>query len=125
MLAKRVVVPVRVFREAVARKVEATSLRYVAAEIGISRSALYTFIQNEKAEPYSKNYQKFLAWYVRDRREAQGIDADSAAASLELLTLHFPPRRRRRIQQDLLELLEQRRGDEMPAPQWLNEIRHR
>jgi|SRR5580704_3253200 hypothetical protein len=125
MSAKRVAVSVRVLREAVERKVEVTSLRHVAAEIDMSPSTLHAFIQDESKEPYNKNYQKLLTWYVRDSCDAQGIDANSAAASLELLTLHFPPRRRRGVQQKILDLLEQLKGEGVPAPQWLTDVKRR
>ena len=123
MPAKQTMVPVQVLREAVERQVEATSIRHVAAEIGMSPTTLYTFIREESQEPYKKNHQKLLTWYVRFRREISGVDVHAAAASLELLTLHFPVRQRRNAQRQILELLEQLRREGVPAPQWVSELK--
>jgi AcrR family transcriptional regulator len=125
MSAKRMVVSMQVLREAVERQVEATSLRHVAADIGIGPTTLYNFIRSEIKTPYSINHRKLLTWYVQSRHEVSEIDAHAAAASLELLTLHFPVRQRRNAQRQILGFLEQLRGEGVPSPQWISDIKRR
>ena len=123
MSAKQAGVSVQVIREAVERQVEATSIRDVAAEIGMSPTTLYTFIRGESQEPYRKNHRKLLTWYVQSRREVSVVDVHAAAASLELLTLHFPVRQRRNAQRQVLGLLEQLGRESVPVPQWMSELK--
>lgn len=98
-----------ILRGAVAQKVEATSLRSVADAIGMSPTGVYMFIQH--GTPQSRTYRKLLAWYVLERRAAnQEIDTAAVQASLEMLTLHLPPRQRSDVRRKILELL----GDIVP-----------
>ena len=119
MPARRAAVPVEVLRDALAGKAEATSIRHVAAEVGVSRSGLTAFLQT--GTPHSRTYQKLLAWYVRERsREPQqALDRHSAAASLELLTLHLPVHQRHHMQRRIVDLL----AEGTPIPPWVKERR--
>lgn len=59
-------------REAVRARVEASSQRQAAAEIGISATALRGFLAG--AEPYGPNLQKLQAWYAWS---TEGVELES------------------------------------------------
>jgi hypothetical protein len=60
-LDRRVSVEIRRLREAVRARVEETSQRQAAQEIGISATGLRGFLAG--AEPYGPNLLKLSAWY--------------------------------------------------------------
>jgi hypothetical protein len=72
-------------REFAQKRVEMTSLREVAADVGMSFSGLFSFLQG--GEPYSRNRQKLVDWYIRTRHAAgkaiRPEDVDAAVALLE------------------------------------------
>jgi hypothetical protein len=68
-------------RDAVRGRVEATSLRVVADEIGMSFSGLRTFLQG--ARPNEATRSKVVAWYVSSQQGSKGSitgDTDVATA---------------------------------------------
>lgn len=71
-------------REFAQKRVELTSLREVAADVGMSFSGLFSFLQG--GDPYSRNRQKLIDWYVRTRHAERAIapeEVDQAVALLE------------------------------------------
>lgn len=60
-------VSVEVLREAVRLRVEASSLRLAATEIGVSHSALRAFLNG--SEPYGRNLTKLREWHARETNE--------------------------------------------------------
>ena len=73
-------------RRLVRQRVDQTSLRAVADEIGVSKSGLDSFLQGR--EPYSKTRLKLTAWYMRQRHPDGGTpilasEVDAAIALLE------------------------------------------
>jgi hypothetical protein len=65
-------------------RVEETSLRAVADEIGMSNSGLYSFLQGGK--PYSPVRKKLVSWFMRgrfaDSRPIPPAEIDAAASLL-------------------------------------------
>src|SRR5689334_21637486 len=73
-------------RRLVRQRVDQTSLRAVADEIGVSKSGLVSFLQGR--EPYYKTRLKLTAWFMRQRHPDGGMpvtaaDVDAAIALLE------------------------------------------
>lgn len=89
-------------RELARERVEQSSLRAVAAEIGMSNSGLYSFLQG--GEPYSAVRKKLVAWFTRMRHpESRPIPAAEIDAAASLLAAYIrqaaPAGRERRFMQ--------------------------
>ena len=54
-------------REAARYRVEGSTLRAIAKEIGMAHQSLHDFIQG--VEPYGKNLGKLREWYSRETNE--------------------------------------------------------
>lgn len=71
-------------RRLVRHRVDQTSLRAVADEIGVSKSGLDSFLQGR--EPYSKTRLKLTAWFMRQRHpDGAPISAAEVDAAIALL----------------------------------------
>lgn len=109
-------------REAVTIRVQATSLRSVARQVGMSPSGLDKFLTG--GMPYQKSRRKLFDWLHRERANL-GADhtVDGVAAALSSLVRDLPPDRRERALQSLLDTL---RGlydaHSEHAPPWLGEL---
>jgi hypothetical protein len=109
-------------REAVTIRVQATSLRSVARQVGMSPSGLDKFLMG--GVPYQKSRRKLFDWLHRERNNlGADLTADGIAAALGSLVRDLPPERRERALDALLETL---RGlydaHTDRAPGWLGEI---
>jgi hypothetical protein len=95
-------------REAVRRRVEETSLRYVAAEIPMSFSGLRSFLDG--GTPQRATRARLVAWYARSRApKAAGISREDVDAAIDLLVIYLaeddrPLVRDRRLQEILRRL---------------------
>lgn len=75
-------------REFAQQRVEATSLRAVAAEIGMSNSGLHSFLRG--GEPYNHVRKKLIAWFMRLRYpESRPIAAGEIDAATSLLAAYL------------------------------------
>jgi hypothetical protein len=71
-------------REFARERVEMMTLREVAADIGMSYSGLFSFLQG--GEPYSRNRQRLAAWYVRvSHTSVRAIEPEEVDAAVALL----------------------------------------
>ena len=109
-------------REAVTIRVQATSLRSVARQVGMSPSGLDKFLSG--GMPYQKSRRKLFDWLHRERNNlGADLTVDGIAAALGSLVRDLPPDRRERALHALLETL---RGlydtNTEPRPAWLAEI---
>lgn len=109
-------------REAVTIRVQATSLRSVARQVGMSPSGLDKFLNG--GMPYQKSRRKLFDWLSRERGNLGAEHTvDSVAAALSSLVRDLPPDRRERALQALLDTL---RGlyetNTEHAPPWLGEL---
>ena len=116
-------VPVDVLREAVRARSEATSMRAVAAELGLSLGFVQDFIAG--AQPRSRTLRAVTAWYVRHRAEAgDGLDADTMRAVLALLLEPVPVKARGKARNAFLDALERIYRDAGGlVPRWVGELR--
>jgi DNA-binding MurR/RpiR family transcriptional regulator len=105
----------------VVARVEATSLRRVAEDIGMSKSGLTRFIGG--AEPYSKIRRKLERWYVRSREtDASDVSVETARAALAVLLQDLRADRRGEALQEIAAALHHVYGSTGHVPPWLREI---
>jgi hypothetical protein len=112
-------------REAVTIRVQATSLRSVARQVGMSPSGLDKFLNG--GMPYQKSRRKLFDWLHRER-ENLGADltVDGVAAALGSLLRDLPPDRRERALHVLLDTLQALYDTHAEtAPGWLAELTRR
>jgi lambda repressor-like predicted transcriptional regulator len=109
-------------REAVTIRVQATSLRSVARQVGMSPSGLDKFLAG--GMPYQKSRRKLFDWLHRERANlGADLTVDGIAAALGSLVRDLPPDRRERALHSLLDTLNVLYAEhsETPPP-WLGEI---
>lgn len=75
-------------RAAARLAIEATSLRAVARDVGMSPMGLKHFVAG--TQPYSATSRKLLAWYAVYQADAGGSSVESIRAALELMTNDLP-----------------------------------
>ncbi|HEU0301908.1 MAG TPA: hypothetical protein VFR37_20805 [Longimicrobium sp.] len=112
-------------RETAAARVENTSLRSVAREIGMSPTGLKKFLQG--TAPYSPTLRRLRSWYVQYAAVQQGhVGLEDASAALSVLVHDLSPDPRRDTAQCLMECLA-RGYDQAGAarPAWMGELRTR
>lgn len=85
----------------------------------MSPSGLRKFLDG--SSPYSATQRKLERWYVRESaRYGGGLSVGSAFAALSVLVQDLPPQRRRRVLEEMLEMLQREYGDvQEPIPGWL------
>lgn len=116
-------VPLDVLRDFVRSQAELSSLRQVAAEIGLGRTTLHSFINGE-TNPHPRVRRLLGLWYLQKLEQAPDIDvARPYAAALEILLSEVPEDRRRAAQQSLLQLLAETHAEGGAAPRWLELLR--
>jgi hypothetical protein len=114
-------VPVDVLREAAQQRVDDTSLRIAAGEIGVSYSGLRTFLKG--TEPYAPTLAKLRAWYAQTV-EGRAMTPERARAMLAALVEPLPPERREEAVRELVtRLVESYRASGAGVPGWLERIR--
>lgn len=92
-------------------RIEHTSLRAVAAEVGLSKSGLTKFIAG--GAPYSKTQRALEHWYVRalSSRDDDVSDADEEVA-LAVVLQRVPCMKREEARGRILQVLTELRADE-------------
>jgi hypothetical protein len=110
-------------RDMAAARVENTSLRGVAREIGMSPTGLKKFLQG--TAPYSPTLRRLRKWYLQHAALPTGeVSYHDASAALVVLTHDLQPEPRREASDCVLECLE--RGYEVSGrsrPRWVAELR--
>ena len=112
-------------REAVTIRVQATSLRSVARQVGMSPSGLDKFLAG--GMPYQKSRRKLFDWLHRERNNlGADLTVDGIAAALGSLVRDLPPDRREVSLHALLDTLQDLYTTHTEtAPAWLGEIMER
>ncbi|HYH83167.1 MAG TPA: hypothetical protein VEX86_25450 [Longimicrobium sp.] len=110
-------------REMAAARVESTSLRGVAREIGMSPTGLKKFLLG--TAPYSPTLRRLRKWYLQHAALSTGeVSYHDASAALVVLIHDLRPEPRRETSDCMLECLE--RGYDLSArsrPHWVSELR--
>ena len=114
---------VRHLRESAAARVENTSLRSVAREIGMSPTGLKKFLQG--TAPYSPTLRRLRNWYVQFAAVRSGaVELQDATAALAVLVHDLSPDPRRVAADCVLECVT--RGYEQSGkarPGWVDDLR--
>lgn len=114
---------VQYLREMAAARVEQTSLRGVAREIGMSPTGLKKFLLG--TAPYSPTVRRLRKWYLQHAALPTGeVAYHDASAALSVLTSDLSPNPRRDTANCVLECLA--RGYESSGrsrPRWVAELR--
>lgn len=125
MYARRQGVAISRVRETVARWAEQTSLRQAARETGMSPTGLRKVLDGTRL--HASTERKLVSWYMRHVAQQGGwgaLDAETAAAALELLTAGIPPGQRRALVDAFLAMAENGYRDAgLPVPPWIEELR--
>jgi hypothetical protein len=91
----------RTLREAVVRRVEETSIRAVAEEIGMSRSGLHVLLRGSTPQPATR--AKLVRWYVEQRgtppTQPDAVTAADVDAALRLLMIYVAQDGRESVQE--------------------------
>ena len=110
-------------REMAAARVENTSLRGVAREIGMSPTGLKKFLLG--TAPYSPTLRRLRKWYLQHAALPTGeVSYHDASAALVVLMHDLQPEPRREASECVLDCLE--RGYDLsgrPRPRWVTELR--
>jgi hypothetical protein len=113
---------VDVLRESVRRASEATSLRAVADQIGLTHRSVRMFLDG--SEPRPATIRKLREWYVRHAAETHAVSEETAAAALALLFEEVPESIRDRATGDVLDVVRRAyREAGMKPPGWVKEMR--
>jgi hypothetical protein len=114
---------VRHLREMAAARVENTSLRGVAREIGMSPTGLKKFLLG--TAPYSPTVRRLRKWYLQHAALTTGeVSRHDASAALVVLIHDLRPEPRRETTECMLDCLE--RGYDLSSrsrPLWVAELR--
>lgn len=110
-------------RAAVAERVERTSLRNAAREIGMSPTGLKKFLDGNM--PYTKTIHRLRAWYVHHAADRQEETSDEAAfAALGVLVHAIPSATQAQTVEAMLHCIEQGyAGTRRPVPAWVAQLR--
>lgn len=116
---------IRHLRETAAARVENTSLRSVAREIGMSPTGLKKFLMG--TAPYSPTLRRLRSWYVQyGAVQGDHVALEDALAALSVLTHDLGPEPKRETAGCLLDCMGQgydRSGRARPG--WVRELRAR
>ena len=112
-------------RETAASRVENTSLRSVAREIGMSPTGLKKFLQG--TAPYSPTLRRLRSWYVQYAAVQSGnVGLEDATAALNVLVHDLAPDPRRDTAGCLLECVGRGYDQSGKArPAWMSELQTR
>jgi hypothetical protein len=117
----------RVPLEAIRREAElardATSLRAVAREVGITPMGLRGFLLND-GKPQARTVRKLNQWYVSRMARHLPEGEDEARAALTILAGYFPERERQAVILEYLQVTERRLSAiGMQVPAWVENLR--
>jgi transcriptional regulator with XRE-family HTH domain len=114
---------IRHLRETAQARVENTSLRSVAREIGMSPTGLKKFLQG--TAPYSPTLRRLRNWYVHYAAVQAGeVLTQDATAALAVLVHDLSPDPRRNAASCVLDCVSRGYDESGKArPQWITELR--
>jgi hypothetical protein len=121
MLSRESGVPVETLREAARIRVEETSLRVAASEIGMSHRGLEDFIGGTK--PHASTAKKLTEWYLKSAAAGEfNVSTEIAQAALAVLTRYLPPERRAQAQARVVGTLGELAVEVgVPLPTWFED----
>ena len=107
-------------RDALSRAIATTSLRAVAAEVGLSPSGLRTFVA--RGHPHPRTVYLATTWLIRHRNPG-ATDAATAKAGIAALIDHLSEQARKETASKISEVLgEASRRDGKSVPNWVRKL---
>lgn len=117
------VASIRHIREVLTARVNATSLRRVAREVGMSPTGLRKFLDG--TDPYSPTVHRLRVWYLQfANNPGPELEKEAASAALAVLTHDLSPTPRAEAADGVLDAVG--RGYEQSGrrrPGWVSELR--
>lgn len=109
-------------RETVSIRVQATSLRSVARQVGMSPSGLEKFLSG--GTPYTRSRQKLQEWWEREgRRPRSELSTEGVVIAIGALVRDLPPEMRGRAMKGIVGSLRGLYETHTAAcPPWLAEL---
>jgi hypothetical protein len=105
-------------RDAVRRRVEQTSIRVVAEEIGMSPSGLHVLLGGSR--PHAKTRAKLVEWYLElraaDQPRANAVSPGDVDAALRLLTVYVQQDGRKSVKERRIREIVRRFESEVASP---------
>jgi hypothetical protein len=118
MASSDVGVPVRFVLDSLRQRVEDTSLRSVAGEVGLSPNGLRGILNG--APPRPSNLRKLVDWYAQLPEPVLRPTREVTAAALAILLSELPPASRPTAEKEVRSLLCQHFGSlGVSIPKWL------
>jgi hypothetical protein len=115
--------PIEAIRREAGLARDASSLRAVAREVGITPMGLRGFLM-DAGKPQARTVRKLNLWYARRMATRLPEGEDEARTALTILAGYFPERERRSAVMDFLDVMERRfRATGMEVPAWLTTLR--
>lgn len=115
--------PADQLRRAAAARVDATSLRGAAREIGMSPTGLRKFLDG--TTPHAVTLRRLRTWYLHHASASAGaLSHTDAAVALAVLTQGLPPGLRRELAGAVLDALARAYdASRLPPPSWIEDLR--
>lgn len=114
--------PLATVREALRARVEATSLRRVADDVGLSASGLRNIIEG-RTTPHRSTLKKLDAWLLTYEATRERVTVAGVHAALALLVDGLSAERASLTRRRLLDVLRVAYKDaRVPLPPWLDEV---
>ena len=116
-------VPLEVLRDFVRAHAELTSIRAVAGEVGVGRTTLHSFL-NEETTPHPRVRRLLGLWYLTKVNEAPDIDVIRPyAAALSILVSSLPEDERGAATALMVESLAAIYAGREEQPRWMELLR--
>jgi hypothetical protein len=116
-------VPVDAIRREAELARDASSLRKVAREVGITPMGLRYFLLNQ-GKQQARTVRKLNEWYARRMATRPPEGEDEARAALVILAGFYPQTERHRVLTGFLDSMEREfRASGMQPPAWLDKLR--
>lgn len=115
--------PIEAIRREAERARDASSLRAVAREAGVSAMGLSNFL-NKVGKQQARTIRKLNEWYAGRMATRRPEGEEATRAALVILAGNFPESERHRVLRNALDNLEQEfRYSRIPVPAWLETLR--
>ncbi|HEY0017603.1 MAG TPA: hypothetical protein VGC13_14930 [Longimicrobium sp.] len=117
-------IPVHTLREFARDRAELSSVRQVAAEVGLGRTTLHNFISADTT-PHPRVRRLLALWYLREKEIEESRVADEGySAALDILLAGIPEAERASARAELLERIAALHAAfGAGAPPWLHDLR--
>lgn len=111
-------IPIEPVREYARDRAEQTSIRHLAADVGLGHSTVHNFLNG--AAPHPRVRRKLVEWYLARTGQAPEYAEETYAAALEVLVRQLPAENREQARAGLVRALRDMHHElGLPVPPWL------